>query len=132
MDIKDVATEQLIKNFPLLQSFLETVTMKIRKDVVYNATTGDTTATEAEASFKCFITRVEAVKYPVSSIEDSPILTGDLKLVVPFSYVNVTPKVGATITRTKTDIVYRIVGIYNVSEVAYVLYIRSLLDESSS
>lgn len=134
-DIKDVAIEQMAKNFPLLAGFLEDVTLTSKGERSYNATTGIVTTTDSTETFRAMIVKAQGGSqfgnYPIANIVDSPFKVGDLKLIVPCSYITGTPKNDDVILRSKTSMAYRIFGVYNVSDVAYLLYIRSVTDETS-
>lgn len=130
-DIKEKAVELLVKNFPRLGKFIEDGVYKDiqgNSETSYNAATGVVTyATPTNQPFKAFFTKAlggtNLNSYPISKYSDLPPLEqDDLKVILPKGNLTFEFKNDCLIVyKSKT---YRIIGVYNVSDVAYILFIR--------
>lgn len=129
-DLKDIAILQTIKNFPRLGEFLEECLYQDLPNGAYDPSTGLVSyAGATDHTFKgVFVKAIGGSSigsYPISNYPDLPPLKqDDLKMIVSngtivFSFKNDS----LVIRKGKT---YRIIGTYNVSDIATICFIRLL------
>lgn len=129
-DLKDIAINQVIKNFPKLGKFLEEALYISLPDGSYNPATGLVSyAGSSEKPFKGVFLKASggsAVStYPVSNFPDLPPLKqDDLKMIVSNGSIYFNFKNDSIVTYKSKQ--YRIITVYNISDIATICFLRLL------
>lgn len=128
MDIKDKAIKLLVDNLPKLGKFYKSAIYVDIGTSVYNPVDGSVTSQNTQYNFKGVFIPPQSVgilsSFPVTNIEDSIIKKSDVKVIVAKGNISFEFKNDNLVK--EDSFTYKILAVYNVSDVAYICYLRKI------
>jgi hypothetical protein len=131
-DPRSIAAKELLKNFSMLGSFRESFTLVHYTSHGYDANSGVDVKTASNHTFTAVFVKSAGqnflAAYRIFNIKDLPFKTGVGTIIAPYTDVPVVPSNNDLIVKDKDNVAYRIAGVSNLYEIAYLLHVELLIE----